>query len=73
MNCPTPVQHGHVGQQLELLHSCGYPEDTFACKIRHLHINSGAAKSDESKLVPTGRSVTEVKSAKRRTTHSVDF
>lgn len=27
------------------LHSCGYPEDTFACKIRHLHINTGDAKS----------------------------
>lgn len=25
------------------LHTCGYPEDTFACKIRHLHMNTGDA------------------------------
>lgn len=28
------------------LHSCGYEEDTFACKIRHLQINSGSAKAN---------------------------
>jgi hypothetical protein len=27
------------------LHSCGYPEGTFACKIRHLQLNTGAAKA----------------------------
>lgn len=29
----------------EQKHSCGYPEGTFACKIRHLQINTGDAKS----------------------------
>ena len=24
---------------------CGYPTDSFACKIRHLSINTGAAKA----------------------------
>lgn len=28
-----------------LLHSCGYPEDSFACKIRHLQMNAGDAKA----------------------------
>lgn len=27
------------------LHSCGWPEDSFACKIRHLQINTGDAKA----------------------------
>ena len=27
------------------LHTCGWPEDSFACKIRHLQINTGAAKA----------------------------
>ena len=53
MNCQQPIRHGHTGRQLELVHSCGYPEDTFACKIRHLQINTGAAKADEDKLLPT--------------------
>jgi hypothetical protein len=53
--CDTPIRHGHERQK----HSCGYVEGTFACKIRHLQINTGAAKSDETKLVPT-RGVHEV-------------
>ncbi len=28
------------------LHSCGYIEDTFACRIRHMHMNTGAANSN---------------------------
>lgn len=24
---------------------CGYPDGSFACKIRHVQINSGAAKA----------------------------
>lgn len=24
---------------------CGYPEGTFACRIRHIQINTGAAKA----------------------------
>lgn len=32
------------------LHSCGYEEDSFACKIRHIQINTGDAKSDSSKI-----------------------
>lgn len=31
------------------LHSCGYVEDTFACKIRHIQINTGAANSNVSR------------------------
>jgi hypothetical protein len=30
-------------------HSCGYPEGTFACKIRHLSINTGDAKAAKDK------------------------
>jgi hypothetical protein len=26
-------------------HDCGYFEGTFACKIRHIQINTGAAKA----------------------------
>lgn len=25
--------------------SCGYPEDSFACKIRHINLNSGDCKA----------------------------
>lgn len=32
------------------LHSCGYEEDSFACKIRHIQINTGDAKADSSKI-----------------------
>lgn len=35
-----------VPGQLELVHDCGYPEDTFACKIRHIHMNTGVAKAN---------------------------
>lgn len=24
---------------------CGYPEDSFPCRIRHIHINTGDAKA----------------------------
>jgi hypothetical protein len=65
MDCNSPMLHGHVGKAPEL-HSCGYPEDTFACKIRHLQINTGAAKaagparprageSQHVEITPTGR------------------
>lgn len=27
------------------LHDCGYELDSFACKIRHLSMNTGAAKA----------------------------
>lgn len=30
----------------EELHDCGYPEDSFACKIRHIQINTGDAKAN---------------------------
>lgn len=42
-------------------HSCGYEEGTFACKIRHLQINTGAAKAAEIppkgnvEITPNGR------------------
>jgi hypothetical protein len=42
----------------EELHSCGYPEDSFACKIRHLSINTGDAKAGrEVHISPNGRVV----------------
>ena len=28
-----------------LCEGCGYPEGTFACKIRHVHLNTGDAKA----------------------------
>ena len=31
------------------LHTCGYVEDSFACKIRHLQINTGDAKAQQPK------------------------
>jgi hypothetical protein len=34
-----PAGHGNC------LCDCGYPEDSFACKIRHIQINTGAAKA----------------------------
>jgi hypothetical protein len=30
------------------VHTCGFPEDSFACKIRHLQVNSGVAKANAS-------------------------
>lgn len=34
--CPTTA--GHCS-------GCGYPEGTFACKIRHVQLNTGDAKA----------------------------
>lgn len=36
-----------LGHELpaEPVHSCGYPEDSFACRIRHIQMNTGAAKA----------------------------
>ena len=28
-----------------VIHDCGWPEGSFACKIRHINMNSGAAKA----------------------------
>lgn len=63
-NCDKPMLHGHVGKEPEL-HFCGYPDDSFACKIRHLQINTGAAKAGgvttrpgekhHVEITPTGR------------------
>lgn len=27
------------------VHVCGYEEGSFACRIRHVHLNTGAAKA----------------------------
>lgn len=42
--------------------SCGYAPGTFACKIRHLHINTGDAKAGKAvgrkqtvEITPNGR------------------
>lgn len=29
----------------DIIHTCGYQEGTFACKIRHLQLNTGSAKA----------------------------
>lgn len=29
----------------ELCGRCGYPADSFACRIRHIHLNTGDAKA----------------------------
>lgn len=33
------------GETLPLFCSCGYPEGSFACKIRHINMNTGDAKA----------------------------
>lgn len=40
----------HDGTVITVMHwracpDCGKPVDSFACKIRHIHLNSGAAKA----------------------------
>lgn len=35
---PCPPSHAQV-------HACGYPEGSFACRIRHVHLNTGDAKA----------------------------
>lgn len=30
---------------IEICEECGYAEGSFACKIRHIHMNTGAAKA----------------------------
>lgn len=37
-------QWDDLNAELEL-HDCGYREDTFACRIRHIHMNTGACKA----------------------------
>ena len=37
---------------------CGYAPDSFACKIRHLHINSGDAKA--GLVNPSGQRTVEI-------------
>ena len=41
---PAPTEPALTEATAEL-HDCGWPEDSFACKIRHLQINTGAAKA----------------------------
>lgn len=44
--CITPVIHPEPVIEIETLcPDCGKPEGSFACKVRHLQINTGAAKS----------------------------
>jgi hypothetical protein len=33
------------GEQRDICPGCGRPADTFACKIRHIQLNTGAAKA----------------------------
>jgi hypothetical protein len=39
------LEYPWICQCSDELHSCGYVEDTFACKIRHIQINTGDAKA----------------------------
>lgn len=39
------IEDGMDPQPVEL-HTCGYPEDSFACKIRHQYLQHGWAKGD---------------------------
>ena len=32
-------------EQATACDGCGYPEDSFACKIRHIQINTGSFKA----------------------------
>jgi hypothetical protein len=60
-NCDKPVLHGHLGKAAEPeLHDCGYPDGSFACKIRHVQINTGAAKAAGYKSPPGERRTTEI-------------
>lgn len=31
----------------EKCEGCGYEQDTFACRIRHIHLNTGDAKASK--------------------------
>ena len=42
------------------LHDCGWPEDSFACKIRHLQINTGAAKAGTAAAGPGQKQHVEI-------------
>lgn len=35
----------HSEDQPVIEHDCGYPAGSFACKIRHLQVNTGFAKA----------------------------
>lgn len=37
------------GRHEVVIDDCGYPVGTFACKIRHIQINTGDAKADEDR------------------------
>lgn len=42
----THFDSAHSGEpELDMTDSCGYPAGSFACKIRHLQINTGQAKA----------------------------
>lgn len=46
--CITPVIHPEPVinvESVDLCPDCGKPEGSFACKVRHLNINTGAAKA----------------------------
>lgn len=42
--CDNPDEHG-CGRPKACPLGCGYPADSFACKVRHLAINTGDAKA----------------------------
>lgn len=44
-----PYEEGEKCYTCHGLHDCGYVEDTFACKIRHIQINTGDANSKRSR------------------------
>lgn len=40
------IERLEAAERQPVLHSCGYVEDTFACKIRHQYLQHGWAKGD---------------------------
>lgn len=42
---PTPEGQCDFCAPVELCEECGYPPESFACRIRHIQINTGAAKA----------------------------
>lgn len=37
--------HDHGEDIVEIDEMCGYPAGSFACRIRHIHLNTGDAKA----------------------------
>jgi hypothetical protein len=57
---PDCAEHGMTSNALEVC-SCGYPDGSFACKIRHIHLNAGDAKASlDGQVAPSRKRGIEV-------------